>query len=427
MNTMDQIKIRHGKDGKLVSIQEFLKTEGLSGMTKKIQDSLGDLYRMNGENDPTLFHFPDFPKDAPLIIDCTTPTYSDCMAHYKTGKHIIEFVKNLHDNPNFDNYTFTELLAHELTHAEQDTTEIHKLAKENGYRYHQIHILMEAQAFAKGKKIQGMLKGEKWFASENENIYAVEREIQRLRTDRFYRNLWGKNFPIKKEDKVLTSIPTDFHLSNNLLSSICEFPRDVLNPEFKDIDEIREDPEKVYTYFLHEMDDKKRFSSADLLLDKMLFNENATAETLFQDLEMIDFIINLSNSEGKPIFSENDLKDRFFFKEAMEGIEESKLLKELEKSTDSEGKFLFSENFSEKAKGMSISEFSKCIQNYLKVVDPVLDLVETEEKQVEETSPRSNLCALLKEASCRSDAQKDNKTSAKMNANLLKNRRQADR
>ena len=28
---------------------------------------------------------------------------------------------------------------------------------------------MEAQAFAKGKKIQGMLKGEKWFASENEN------------------------------------------------------------------------------------------------------------------------------------------------------------------------------------------------------------------------------------------------------------------
>ena len=54
-NTMDQIKIRYGEDGKLVSIKEFLQTENLSGITKKIQDSTKTLYQLNETENP-LFH-----------------------------------------------------------------------------------------------------------------------------------------------------------------------------------------------------------------------------------------------------------------------------------------------------------------------------------------------------------------------------------
>ena len=195
MNTMDQIKVKYRKDGKLVSIQSFLQDKNVSGITKKIQEATRTLYNIN-DTPPPLFNFPDFPKNAPLIIDCITPTSDDCAAHYKTGKHIIEFVENLHNNPHLDNCSFTEILAHELTHAEQDVDEINRTLRQNGLRYHQINLLMEAQAFAKGRLVYSILNGQNGYSSDSERISAVNDEITWLIRSPYYLCRWAETYPL---------------------------------------------------------------------------------------------------------------------------------------------------------------------------------------------------------------------------------------
>lgn len=386
MNTMDQIQIRYGDDDRVCSIQNFLKLQDLSGITLKIQQSLKTLYQLN-EKDPPFFHFPDFPEDKPLLVDCMTATTDDCAAHYIPGEHIIEFVKNLHDNPSLDNKSFTVLLAHELTHAEQDVDEIRDKAYNNGLNYHQINLLMEAQAFAKSKEVERILTGEGPYPSEQERIRAVESEIKWLLEDEYYRERWNDFFPIEKKDQMIDSIPRAFHLPNNLLSSISNFPKLVVN--FRDISDIRENPDLVYNYFANVKDELRRTRSAETLLKTLIFNDKPSPETMKQDFEIIEFLTKLSDSSGKPLFHRDILNDLFERKKAFEGIDDSPLFKLAQTVQDDSGHKLFPDHFAQQAKKMSLSQFYDCVNHYLDAIDstPSLDL---DECVTHESQPKSN-------------------------------------
>lgn len=365
---MDNIKVIYGEMRHRVSIQEFLKIENLSGITKKIQDSIKTLYQLN-ETEPPLFHFPDFPENAPLTIDCSTATDDDCSAHYIQGIHVIEFVQNLHENPHLDNAQFTEILAHELTHAEQDVEEITKLEQTNGLQFHQISILKEGQAFAKGHMVYSMLQGNERYTSASERINAVDKEIQWLLQDSYYRSSWAEFFPISENDQPIRSIPKAFNLSNNLLSSIRTFPEVPLRPEARNIEYIRNNYLEITTYF-STCSDILRKISADKLLEKLLFIEDTKPETLQQDLCIVDFLFRLYDSEGKRVFPENKLEDMFLEQSAFKGRDESKLIKEAEKAVDSEGNKIFPDNFSLMARDMPISKFLACLDRYFEIINP---------------------------------------------------------
>ena len=58
-NTMDVIWVRLDKDT-VLPITEFFQRKELTGFTKRIQQDLERLYKLNEEH--TLFHFPEFEK-----------------------------------------------------------------------------------------------------------------------------------------------------------------------------------------------------------------------------------------------------------------------------------------------------------------------------------------------------------------------------
>lgn len=370
---MDQIQVRYGDEGKVCSIQDFMKLQNLSGITLKIQQASKKLYELNKRN-PPLFHFPDFPPDKPLLIDCTTATTDECSAHYVFNKHVIEFVKTLHDNPHLDNKSFTVILAHELTHAEQDRDEINNKRLVNGLRYHQITLLMEAQAFAKGKEVDYILSGKGDYFSDSQRLKTVESEIKWLLTDRTYREIWASFLPIRNTDTMIDSIPKELHLPNNLLSSISHFPHIALRPELRDISDIRNHPGEIYDYFTTECNKEKQSKSARALLDKLIFNNQVSPETLKQDFEMIHLLINLSDRFDKPVLSQHILSALFIDKEAFQGIDESPLFKLAQTVRDNSGNKIFPDNFAQKVKNLSLSQFSYYVNHYLDTVNPVQSL-----------------------------------------------------
>lgn len=366
MNTMDQIEVRYGEDGKLVSIQEFFKAENLSGITKKIQDSLKDLYRLNGENNPPLFHFPNFPKDKPLIVDCTTPTDDDCMAHYKNGEHIIEFVRNLHDNPHITNSSFTGLLAHELAHAEVDVIECRDIV-ENGNQYALIQLINEANAFAKQHMIEGILDNNQVPYSDLERTNAVKSEMEWLVQSDYYRYRWDSYYPMKSGDLPLTSIPHIFHLPDDLLASIPTLPELVSSDFYQEFRErswtdLRDRSADIFNFFWN------RYSTpADVknLLRNIIFNKDTSTENLYKDLRMVHFLLEFRGKDGKtPMLDEDIFKEVFQHRSVKNDMSNSKFLILLESKVDSDGNRLFPEDFSKKAQNMTLSEFTTCFDHF---------------------------------------------------------------
>ena len=261
-NTMDDIWVEFvlpgRKDIRLISIKDFfkLKPEQLTEQNQKIQKVLGRLYLLNGR-EPSLFH--SFPKReaGPLTINCVHAAYQNLYAYYKPTENKIELADN--------SLAATELyllsiLAHELKHAEQTSEEHYslqkKMQKKDGWAYHQLRYLNEAQAYAFGSYVLYLSqlnvypKGLVWL--HDAPVFPIlEKHSKGQHIDDF-RDIEGKMMrevfpllyqtgdaadyydikPISEEDRGLTEeeIPASFHFKRpkEALLLFKDMPREVM-------------------------------------------------------------------------------------------------------------------------------------------------------------------------------------------------------
>ena len=317
-NTMDKIMIRVDEDT-LIPIGEFLERKGFRNITARIQKDLKTLYKLN-DREPPLFNFPDFPSNKPLIIDCSTATTDNCIAHYIYGEHIVEFQQSVHDDfQKNSEYSLLSTLAHELKHAEQDVPAIWNY--KNAFQYHQLSFLQEAQAYTFGRYVMNLAgdpdpayravvkKHTNSLGIVDEKAVEMEilqQELIRLFDNETYRNRYDRYLLVQDDDTGITEIPKEFDFPDAavLYKIIQNTPREPLEPDKLKYDRtpsfnylrkypnLLQKPELFKHYdracsevlfgFVRHGIDKKR-ANADLKLFENLLKAKDSDETLIQN------------------------------------------------------------------------------------------------------------------------------------------------
>lgn len=162
-NSMDVIQIKCNADpSKSISLTEFLSDHPPFDLTPEeldIREALRFLYNENAKNPPLFEKFPDWRKDQPLTIDCTSIhkiSSGNATASFNDNDNEITFKKSPRSMP------LVSTLAHELKHAEQCTREVYDLSPESFFSsdekdnlaIQQSRFLREAQSYIFGNYVQ---------------------------------------------------------------------------------------------------------------------------------------------------------------------------------------------------------------------------------------------------------------------------------
>lgn len=246
-NSMDVIKVKYGNQ-EVKPLKEFLKLnrEELSDAEQKVQEAIKVLYEMNDKDPPLYLEFPPCNENFPLMIDVTTYTTKvGAAAIYAPVTNQIQFQQIDKIQP------LVVSLAHELKHAEQNSSELLNRVLKGTYESIQLRYLEEAQAYAFDGRIQAELFnmpiqdqdpfGETPIYQEMlkkyESLPLAER-IKKAEEDAIIQllpKLWNGSLytleyemlhPVDLNDPTyVKKLPESFHLSDRILEKLKETPK----------------------------------------------------------------------------------------------------------------------------------------------------------------------------------------------------------
>ena len=358
-NTMDVIWVRIDKDT-VIPITEFFQRKELQGFTKRVQQDLERLYKLNEKHN--LFHFPEFEKDNPLTIDCYSATKDSCTAHYRPSNHVVEFVDCIVEGQLQMDLLGT--LAHELRHAEQDIPQIRQFAK-NKFQERQVGFIMETDSFALERKalyldgkgdseylaiVKKCTDSEGKLDEKKLDSIILEKELNALLTEgthrnSFYRSRYDRYYLVLDDNLPgITHIPPEFHFpeTDGLYRMIQNVPKDPLTNDLrifktayiqlekvkKDIAFLREHVDTIATIFSEEgLGKPKNYAHTNYQdVINTLFQNGLGKEDKDTDLFLLKAILEAKVRDGSPLVSDVNFQYRRNYQE-MDKISKEKYLK----------------------------------------------------------------------------------------------------
>ena len=280
-NTLDNVRVRYittDLKEKTVAVKDFVKLnqKDLDLCNYELLSAFKTLYELNDRKPPLFKSFPNRP-DAPLTVDgmsllccLVRPQDSSTLAYFLPDENVIRF-KTATLN--------VEVLAHELKHAEQCSSEFVRIQDQEGLASHQLGYLSEAQAFAFSDYIRLIVcLKEGWdFKEISENFpylnnaleesvnngglnrTAFEQERMRFHLYRIfeghYRNLYFSEKFIRDDDKGLSFIPESFNIKDKdfkqeMIARLKDIPREPKEPGARFLKLLSEGNELKTTGFM---------------------------------------------------------------------------------------------------------------------------------------------------------------------------------
>lgn len=340
---MDNIVIRYGvsdadfrekkelKKIKECKLSDFIKLDkkNLLPFEQKLQESLIELYKLNGKEPPLYKKFPLSPSRKRLVIDCTTTgrlsrvlAEKEFIAHYDSEAHVVGF-DSLEEK--MDTSTFIITLAHELKHAEQYTTELKTMLKRgNNYQKQQLSFISEAQAYLFGTLVEEKLGIEppspflqayrklleRTEGNENEAQAALFRDILRkLPYDNTYKIEYDRLCPISPKDRGIARLPKSLESyatrTYGLLFMLANWfvPKESTTPESVLVTFIQQKKYKEAVDVIEQYPDLCFTREGRTIIVSRLMKEN--------DFELMDRLMTVSVKQSQKKESERGESSRF--------------------------------------------------------------------------------------------------------------------
>ena len=357
-NSMDVIRVKcKANPSQPIPLLEFLNDPLPFDLTQEelnVREALRFLYDENEKKPPLFGSFPDWRKNQPLIIDCTTlPKDEETNAEYTHENNMVIFKKSL--SP----VSLIGCLAHELMHAKQWGKHVHNIRMGNipvdNLAIQQVGLIGETLAYIFENYVRmlffqknGPLSDKDLAAKMEEtsdlgtsvilnkmiewskeqlqidpinglrkNYKELEKALIPAMLDKLYESSYQKDYerncPAHSTDKGLTSLPREFDLDEEyahqlLQGKLQEMPKDTLN-----IDDYLNASEQERSQILRRILSQVYKNSGNGLLDETQYSSLIRCSYQDGDMEGMVALLKKRNKQGDAWVDIESKMDALYF------------------------------------------------------------------------------------------------------------------